>query len=135
MTLHTIVDAEARRDFTVALAFRDGRKGVVDFAPVIARGGVFAALADPARFAAVTIGARGRSLIWTDEAGDDIDFCADALWRQCGGEGPPGVSGAADRAEGAQRAKPAPMKGDRRKTPIAADRGVSQLVRRRRRSA
>lgn len=38
--------------------------------------GVFAALADPAVFAQVRVGERGRSLEWPGE----IDFCADALW-------------------------------------------------------
>lgn len=38
--------------------------------------GVFAAFADPAFFAQVTVGDRGRSLEWPGE----IDMCADALW-------------------------------------------------------
>ena len=48
----------------------------VDFAPTIARGGVFTPLADWGVFEKVRPDARGRSLCWPG----DIDFCADARW-------------------------------------------------------
>jgi hypothetical protein len=47
----------------------------------LAKGGVFAFLADPAAFNAVAVGERGRTLVWRDPEGDEIDLCADALWR------------------------------------------------------
>ena len=65
----------------VAIEWADGTKGEIDFGPVIAGGGVFASLGDPTFFASVTIGDRGRSLVWIDASGDEIDFCADALWQ------------------------------------------------------
>lgn len=83
MTLHVIEKAKPQADFTVELVFGDGRAGVVDFRPVIAQGGVFRALDDPARFASMKIGQRGRTLVWIDADGDEIDFCADALWERC----------------------------------------------------
>ena len=60
----------------VILTWAGGTRTMFDMAPVIARGGVFAALADPALFAAVTVGSRGRSLVWPGE----LDLDADALW-------------------------------------------------------
>ena len=61
---------------TVALHWAGGAQTVLDVAPLIARGGVFAVLADPALFAAVAVGPRGRSLRWPG----DLDLDADALW-------------------------------------------------------
>ena len=56
-------------------------KSVVDLTQVLAEGGVFAFLSEPAAFIAVAVGAGGRSLVWRDPQGDEIDLCADALWR------------------------------------------------------
>jgi len=50
-------------------------------APVLVKGGVLALLADPAAFNAAAVGARGRTLVWRDPEGDEINLCADALWR------------------------------------------------------
>lgn len=44
----------------------DGSESVVDLTPVLAKGGVFAFLRDPAAFNTVTVGARGRTLVWQD---------------------------------------------------------------------
>lgn len=64
------------RTLTVRLIWRTGAVTVKDMRPIIAGGGVFAALADPAVFSQVRVGERGRSLEWPDE----VDLCADALW-------------------------------------------------------
>jgi Protein of unknown function (DUF2442) len=53
---------------------------VVDLTLVLASGGAFAFLRDPAAFNTVTVGARGRTLVWQDPEGDEVDLCADALW-------------------------------------------------------
>ena len=110
--LPVIALAKAGHDFTVSLTFSDGRTGVVNFRPVIARGGLFRALEHQARFAAMRIGERGRSLVWIDDEGEEIDFCADALWLQCGGRTPPrrpagGTSGAG--SIGSKLSKPASL--------------------------
>jgi hypothetical protein len=42
---------------------------------------MFAFLTDPTAFDAVAVGPRGRTLVWRDPEGDEIDLCADALWR------------------------------------------------------
>lgn len=68
-----IADADTRQ---VVLHWAGGGETRFDMAPVIAQGGVFAALADPALFTAVAVGPRGRSLVWPG----DLDLDADALW-------------------------------------------------------
>ena len=62
-------------NYTVEITYADGETIVADFRPLLDRGDVMIALRDPAVFAAVRIGAWGRSIIWNDK----IDFCADAL--------------------------------------------------------
>ena len=81
MTLHVVKRADALPNSRVAITWQDGSTDVVDLSSLLAKGGVFAALRDPAAFAAVRIGERGRSLVWRDAEGDDLDLCADALWR------------------------------------------------------
>lgn len=60
---------------SVALTWADGTTTKSHFGRLIGKG-VFAALAAPAVFACVRIGAHGRSLVWPS----GLDFCADALW-------------------------------------------------------
>jgi hypothetical protein len=81
MTLHTIISAKRIADGSLELGihFDDGF-AVVDLSPVFAKGGVFQPLRDPAQFAQVEVGARGRTVLW--RVGTDVvDLCADALWR------------------------------------------------------
>jgi hypothetical protein len=81
MMLRTIQAAEPLSERRVRLVWGDGSESVVDLGPVLAKGGVFEFLEDPAAFAAVAVGERGRTLVWRDPDGDEIDLCADALWR------------------------------------------------------
>ena len=81
-----IASAEARADHTIRIEWRDGSIDVVDFAPVVARGGVMTALADRAFFVdKLVVDADGYSVGWTtepqaeDEVGG-IDFSARSLW-------------------------------------------------------
>ena len=60
---------------TVTVTWANGEKTVNSFRHLIGKG-VFATFSDPAFFAQVGVGDRGRSLAWPGE----IDFCADALW-------------------------------------------------------
>lgn len=75
-TLKVVTKLEVRPDYRLRIAFADARIAMVDFRPIIARGGVFASLASPDFFAQVAIGEGGRYIQWPKE----IDFCADALW-------------------------------------------------------
>lgn len=63
-------------DFTIEIEFDGGFKGVVDFKPLIQRGGVFGHLGSPRFFHRAKIGERGRTLVWPNE----LEFCADALY-------------------------------------------------------
>lgn len=62
-------------NYTVTLKWANGETTVNRFDHLVGKG-VLAALVDPALFAQVRVGERGRSLEWPGE----IDFCADALW-------------------------------------------------------
>ena len=81
MMLRTIRIAEPLPESRIRLVWGDGSESVSDLAPVLAKGGVFAFLREPAAFNTVAVGARGRTLVWRDPEGDEIDLCADALWR------------------------------------------------------
>ncbi|MBF0561741.1 MAG: DUF2442 domain-containing protein [Alphaproteobacteria bacterium] len=75
-TENRIVRAEPdARTCTVRLTWANGAMTVNRFGHLVGDG-VFAPLRDPAVFALVRVGDRGRSLEWPG----DIDFCADALW-------------------------------------------------------
>jgi hypothetical protein len=76
MMLRTIRSAAPEPNYKLRLTYADGETIVVDFTPVIQRGGVFAPLSDPEFFSQVSIGERGRYIQWPGE----LDFCADALW-------------------------------------------------------
>ena len=81
MTLRTLQAAEPMSGHRIKLVWGDGAESVVDLSAVLARGGVFAFLSDPATFDAVAVGERGRTVVWRDPEGNEIDLCADALWR------------------------------------------------------
>jgi Protein of unknown function (DUF2442) len=80
MILRTILSADPLPASRIRLVWGGGSDSVVDLAPLLAKGGVFAFLSDPAAFDTVAIGERGRSLVWHDPGGDEIDLGADALW-------------------------------------------------------
>ena len=76
MVLYEIVDAVAHSDHTVTITWSDGVRGVVDFLPIIDRGGWFTPLRDPEYFVATMIRLpAGIGLTWPEE----IDFSADGL--------------------------------------------------------
>ena len=84
--MQTIRTAEPLPESRVRLVWGDGFESVIDLGPILAKGGVFAFLADPTAFDTVEVGERGRTLLWRDPDGDEIDLCADALWRMAHGE-------------------------------------------------
>jgi hypothetical protein len=63
------------KTYSVRVTWANGETTINRFDHLVGKG-VFAAVADPAVFAQVRVGERGRSLEWPGE----IDFCADALW-------------------------------------------------------
>jgi Protein of unknown function (DUF2442) len=76
--LYEIVEAIAQPDHTVHIIWSDGACGVVDFLPIIDRGGWFTPLRDGDYFAAtMTVLPNGAGLTWPEE----IDYSADGLRR------------------------------------------------------
>jgi hypothetical protein len=74
--LFDVVAAAARVDHTVVVTWSDGVRGVVDFLPIIDRGGWFTPLRDGDYFAAtMVVLADGAGLTWPEE----IDYSADFL--------------------------------------------------------
>ncbi len=74
--LHTITRVAPDPGGRLQLTYAAGEVVEVDLTPLIRRGGVFAALADPALFEQVIVGTGGRYVEWPGE----VDLCADALW-------------------------------------------------------
>ena len=74
-----IVAVQVTGPFHVTLAFTDGSSGSVDLTPLIAgRGGVFAALQDPAFFERVSVDADAGTLVWPNGVDLDPDMLFDA---------------------------------------------------------
>jgi hypothetical protein len=86
MKLHKISraapDDAAPYSLKMWIDFDDDPKAIVDLAETFAVGGVFAALRDRQRFAAVEVADDRRSIFWRTGPGADdvVDLCADALW-------------------------------------------------------
>lgn len=76
--LTRITGAEALPGYRLRLRYADGAAGVVDMADTVAKGGVFAALAG-SRFGTFRLTQGGRAICWLDNAGEEVDFDADAL--------------------------------------------------------
>lgn len=71
-----ITGAEAHPDHTVTMTWADGARGIVDFAPFIARGELFTALQEPDYFVReIHILRGGIGLSWPNE----VDFASDGL--------------------------------------------------------
>jgi hypothetical protein len=76
MTLFEITQAFAHADHTVSITWSDGVRGVVDFLPIIDRGGWFTPLRDGDYFVSTMIMLpNGAGLTWPEE----IDYSADFL--------------------------------------------------------
>jgi hypothetical protein len=81
MSRHRIGRATPRSDFTVDIEWTDGCRSVVDFKPEIAKGGLLAALGEPAVFLRrMYVHAHGESIAW-EVFGQIVDFHAENLWR------------------------------------------------------
>jgi hypothetical protein len=81
-----ITAVEPLPQIRLRITWADHSESIIDLRPLLARGGVFEVLAEQRQFEAVRIGERGRTLIWRDDEGDEIDLCADALWQMAHGK-------------------------------------------------
>lgn len=78
MTLFEIASATANPDHTVTVVWTDGTCGMVDFLPIIDRGGWFTPLRDEDYFVAtMRLLPNGAGITWPEE----IDYSADFLRR------------------------------------------------------
>jgi hypothetical protein len=75
--LHRITRIVPESGYRLRLSFGDGLDGIVDFTPIVEKGGVFAPMRDRAFFARVELHPNGRLISWPGE----LEFCADALWQ------------------------------------------------------
>ena len=76
MRFFDITEAVAGADHSVTILWSDGARGVVDFLPIIDRGGWFTPLRDGDYFAAtMVLLPGGAGLTWPEE----IDYSADFL--------------------------------------------------------
>jgi hypothetical protein len=82
--VHRITSIEPRTGYRLRVTWASGDPSIVDFADDIARGGIWAALRDNAKFAQAKVGYGGRVLAWPEPAGPDgaprIDMDADGLY-------------------------------------------------------
>lgn len=74
--LRVIREVHPEQPSRLRIVYDDGQSIVLNFAPIIAKGGVLESLAEWSVFKQARRDARGRSVCWPGE----IDFCADALW-------------------------------------------------------
>ena len=64
---HDVVEMKCLDDFTLRLSFDDGKTGILDFKPFIAKGEVFAKLSDPNVFRKASINRDLGVVTWEDE--------------------------------------------------------------------
>ena len=84
--MQSITAVEPLPQTRLRITWADRSESVIDLRPLLTKGGVFEMWSDKARFEAVQIGERGRTLIWHDDEGDEIDLCADSLWQMAHGK-------------------------------------------------
>ena len=81
--LHPITSVEPQTGYRLLVTWASGDQSSVDFANDIARGGVWSALRDEAKFAQARVAYHGHVLEWPEPAGPDgaprIDVDADGL--------------------------------------------------------
>ena len=70
-----LIAVQHEAEFKLRLRYDDGTEGTVDLSSEIRKGGVFAALEDPAVFSSVRIGEFGQ-IEWPN----GVDICSNALY-------------------------------------------------------
>jgi hypothetical protein len=83
--LHDVTAASHQGGYLIEIEFDDGRRGVVDFSPYLARGGVFARFRDPAYFQRFRVDAEVGTLVWEGE----VDVAPETLYALATGAGLP----------------------------------------------
>ena len=78
---HDVVSVKCLDDFRLELTFDDGKSGVLDCKPIIAKGGVFSRLADPELFGKATINEELGVVTWDG----DIDIAPETAYSSATG--------------------------------------------------
>ncbi len=73
---HDVVGLECLDDFSLKLTFDDGKSGILDCKPFIARGGVFSKLCDPHVFKRAKINHELGVVSWDD----DVDIAPETAY-------------------------------------------------------
>lgn len=77
-----VISVRYIRDYRLEVAFADGARGEIDFAPrIIGRSGVFEALQDVSFFSQVRVDREAGTLVWPNE----VDFDPDVLYSEVTG--------------------------------------------------
>ncbi|MFO7901328.1 MAG: DUF2442 domain-containing protein [Planctomycetota bacterium] len=64
---HDVIKVTCLDDFKLDLTFEDGKSGILDCKPMIAKGGVFSRLRDPEVFKRAKVNAELGVVTWDDE--------------------------------------------------------------------
>ena len=78
---HDVVSVRCRDDFELDLTFDDGKSGIFDCKPIIAKGGVFSRLRDPEVFKRARVNRELGVVTWDDE----IDIAPETVYSQATG--------------------------------------------------
>jgi hypothetical protein len=77
--LYDVIKAGYVRDYKVMVEFEDGHSGIVDFAPYIQKGGVFAQFSDLSFFKRFSVSKALGTIVWDEQ----IDIAPETLYEQC----------------------------------------------------
>jgi hypothetical protein len=84
--IHDVVSATYQGSYRIEVTFDDGKRGIVDFAPYLKRGGVFKRFRDLAFFRDFRVNEELGALTW----GDEIDIAPETLYAAATGASLPG---------------------------------------------
>jgi hypothetical protein len=73
---HDVVSVKCLDDFRLELTFDDGKSGVLDCKPIIAKGGVFSALRNPQVFKKAQVNKELGVVTWDD----DVDIAPETAY-------------------------------------------------------
>jgi hypothetical protein len=94
MMIHDVVSAVYRGGYKIEVAFEDGKKGIVDFAKYLKRGGVFERFKDMDFFRSFAINEELGVLAWQNE----IDIAPETLYAEATGTPLPDWAGKKEKS-------------------------------------
>lgn len=73
---HDVIKIKCLDDFRLELTFDDGKRGILDCKPIIAKGGVFSKLSDPKVFKKARVNKELGVVTWDD----DVDIAPETAY-------------------------------------------------------